>query len=395
MLTALNGWFRRLLTRNLLVFFLIAGFLFMVFIWRLASLTPGLSPAEVAARNASLSLRTIYHEPINAPLKIIQHFLLKIDPSSIVYLRAASVGFAIIFAICFYRLALSWFGRFIGLLASLVFISLPLFVISAHQASAEILLFWPVLLMWLYYKPLKTEQLKPAVWLLMVVVVGLSLYVPGMLWWDAAALIIGRARILSAIRTIPAWLSGVGALIFLVSLAPLIISAISRPEIIKKLALVPEYWFSATQTFQHIGWMLSALFVKTPFPSPLILGRMPLLNVVLSALLVFGVYAMYIAAKPKAFSLGLAIVFAVIAAGIDNNISLLALGLPAIALFVGAGLRYLYIEWRSVFPSNPVPKTFAWLLIAAVVASQLFFGLRYSLVAWPDSADTRAVYMLK
>jgi 4-amino-4-deoxy-L-arabinose transferase-like glycosyltransferase len=372
-----------------------AGFLSVVFIWRLGSLTPGLSPAEVAARNASLSLRTIYHQPVDAPLKIVQHFLLKIDSASLIYLRAASVAFAIIFAICFYRLAVGWFGRFIGLLAALVFVSLPLFVISAHQASAEVLLFWPVLLLWLYYKPLKTEQLKPLIWLALIVVAGLSLYVPGMVWWLAAGIIIGRKRIFSTIRTVPAWLSTIGALVMLGSLAPLILSAISRPAILKNLALVPEHWFNAVRTLENIGWMVLALFVKTPTTNPLILGRMPLLNVILAALLVFGAYAMYIAAKPKAYSLGLSVLFAILAAGLNNDVILLALGLPAIALFISAGLRYLYIEWRSIFPTNPVPKTFAWLLIIAVVASQLFFGLRYSLVAWPDSASTRAAYVLK
>jgi hypothetical protein len=228
-----------------------------------------------------------------------------------------------------------------------------------------------------------------------ILAVGLSLYVPGMLWWDAAAIIIGRKRIFSALRTIPAWLSGVGAVVLLASLAPLVISAISRPEIVKKIALVPEHWFNLVTTLRHTGWMVLALFVKTPAANPLVVGRLPLLNVLLVALLIFGVYAMYTAAKPKSYALGLSVIFAILAAGFNNNLTYLALGLPALGLFIGAGLRYLYIEWRSVFPSNPVPKTLAWLLITAVVASQLFFGLRYSLMAWPDSASTRSVYMLK
>lgn len=395
MLTAVNGWFRRLWTRNSAVYLAITGFLFVVFVWRLGTQTLGLSPAEVAARNASLSLRTIYHQPVYAPLKLIQHFLLKIDPTGFLSLRAASVGFAVVFTVCFYKLAVSWFGRFIGLLAALVFISLPLFVVSAHQASPEILLFWPILLMWLYYRPLKAEALKPWVWLSLVLIAGLSLYIPGMLWWDAGALIIGRKRIFSAISTVPAWLSGAGAVILLGSLAPLVLSAISRPAVIKQLALAPNHWLGAGQTFKHIGQMAMALFIKTPTTNPLILGHVPLLNVLLVSLLVFGIYAMYIAARPKALALGLSVIFAIVAAGLVNDLTFLALGLPAIGLFIGAGLRYLYIEWRSVFPSNPVPKTFAWILITAVVASQLFFGLRYSLVAWPHSASTRAVYVLK
>src|SRR6266404_3488742 len=248
MLTAVNGRFKRLLSRDLLVYLIIIGALFMVFVWRLGSLTPGLSPAELAARNASLSLRNIYHQPVDAPLKIVQHFLLKIDPTSVTYLRLASVGFAIMFVICFYKLALSWFGRFIGLLATLVFMSLPLFVVSARGATSEVLLFWPILLMWAYYRPLRAERLAAWVWLALILAVSLSLYIPGMLWWDLGALIIGRQRIISAIRTVPAWLSGVGALLLLSSLVPLVLAIVSRPNIIKQLALVPQYWSSALQT---------------------------------------------------------------------------------------------------------------------------------------------------
>jgi hypothetical protein len=138
-----------------------------------------------------------------------------------------------------------------------------------------------------------------------------------------------------------------------------------------------------------------SLFVKTGSSNPLIVGRLPILNILLLALLVFGVYAMQGAARAKAILLALSVLFAVIAAGVNNNLLMLAFGLPAIGIFMAAGLRYLYIEWRSVFPRNPVPKTFALVLIAVVTATQLYFGLHYSLIAWPHAAPTRATYVLK
>jgi succinate dehydrogenase/fumarate reductase cytochrome b subunit len=59
------------------------------------------------------------------------------------------------------------------------------------------------------------------------------------------------------------------------------------------------------------------------------------------------------------------------------------------------GLRYLFIEWRRVFPRNPMAKYFAIALMFGLILIHVFFGIRYSLLAWPSSADTRQTYMLK
>ena len=396
MLTALNGWFRRFFTRELLAYLVLAGFLFAVFFWRLGSLTPGISPTESAAKVGSSSLKQIYENPVYLPFKLMQHFLIMLNQHSIFWLRLSGAVFGLIFTLTFFRLAISWFGRVIGLFGTLVFVSLPLFVISARQASPDILLFSPIFIMWLYYKLTKNDDnLKPSVWVSLLLASALSLYIPGMVWWVLVGAYINRRRIITAIGNIPSWLSAAGLTAGLIVLLPLLVSSISRPGIIKSLFLVPEHWYSLLRTAENIGWMILALFIKTPSANPLILGRLPLVNVLMLALVIFGAYALYTAARPKALALGGAVLLAVAAAGLNNNILLLALGLPAVAVFVSAGLRYLYIEWRSIFPRNPVPKTFALVLIAAVVASQLFFGLRYSLVAWPHSTVTKTLYVLK
>jgi hypothetical protein len=101
------------------------------------------------------------------------------------------------------------------------------------------------------------------------------------------------------------------------------------------------------------------------------------------------------AARNKALALASAILFAILAAGLNNNLRLLALGLPAVGIFMAAGLRYLYIEWRSVFPRNPIPKSLAWLLMVLVVSVQLIYGLSYSLIAWPHTDATKTTYVVK
>jgi hypothetical protein len=140
--------------------------------------------------------------------------------------------------------------------------------------------------------------------------------------------------------------------------------------------------------------MTYALFVNTPHHSPFIISRLPLFNIVADAMLAFGAYAMWSVARRKLAVLAAAIVYAVLAAGLNDNVSLLAFGIPAAVVIMCAGLRFLYIEWRRIFPRNPLAKTLAYSLMWLVVLIQLAFGIRYALIAWPATSDTKSTYVL-
>jgi hypothetical protein len=391
MLKVVGAWIKRWPAGHILYLLSAVGLLG----WSLASITPGLSAAEVAARQSSSSISQVTASPINAPYKLLEHLVLMLWPHSQLGLRLVSFSLAILMAWFFYKLAINWFGRLIGLFGSLIFLSTPLFIISAHQASAGILYFSPIILVWLFTWLNKADKAKPLAWLLLLVTVGLLIYTPGLAWWMLAAGLICRKKLMLAVDPISVWISAVGLALAAGLAAPLVILAIKHTYIIKPLLLIPQSWPAPLSLLKQLGWMVLALFVKTPTHTPLILGRLALVSVLVLALAVFGIYAMASVARAKAATLVLAIGFAVVAAGINNDLNLLALALPAILVFSCAGLRYLYIEWRSIFPRNPVPKSFALLLILAVTLSQLYFGVRYALVAWPHSSATRSAYMLK
>jgi hypothetical protein len=146
---------------------------------------------------------------------------------------------------------------------------------------------------------------------------------------------------------------------------------------------------------KHLAWMITSLFFRTPYHDQMLIGRLPLLSVIQLALVVFGVYALYSAARKKAFWLSASVIMGVLLAALNNNLRLLFFSLPGLGIFMAAGLRYLYIEWRSVFPKNPIPKGLAIAMLAAVVTIQALYGLTYSLVAWPAAEPTKQVYVIK
>ncbi len=395
MFKAVLGWIRQARLPSLFLFLVVGFSLVFAVFYHSGSQPSGLSTSEVMARNSSQSFTDIYHNPVNAPHKLVILAALKLGLSGHGSLRLSSAVFAIIFALAFYVLARMWFGKSISLFGTVLFLSLPIFIIASRQASANIMYFSPIVILAVYNWLLRTKHNHAAAWLLLVLCCGIFIYVPGLVWWLAGAAVIARNKLIEKLEEIPSWLFVTGLSLFTIMLVPAGLSIVHDWRLVRSFGLIPAHWPHILQLFKNLGWMLSSLFVKTPYHSALIIERLPLLNLIQIALLAIGSYAMWRASWVKALVLDANVVFAVLAAALNNNISLLILGLPAIAVFMAAGLRYLYIEWRSVFPSNPLPKALALTLIACLVAVQLVFGLSYSLLAWPHAVATKSAYVLK
>jgi 4-amino-4-deoxy-L-arabinose transferase-like glycosyltransferase len=366
---------------------------FISVVWRLGDLLPGLSASEAAQKDQIKNLHNLGTNLIDAPFRIVQHLFITLHPDKIVSMRLASVLFALVASLCFYHLVCGWFGKSIGLLGALIFISLPLFAVSGRQASPEIMLFSPLVLMYLYTKVLKSNNV--GLWAVLAFAVGLLLYTPGMVWWLIGAAALCYRKLSARLNEAASRVSVIVLGILCISIAPLVIVAIKHPIFLKQLLLVPANLAGPAHLASRFIHMLGALFVKMPYTSPLVVGRTPVLNILLIALAIFGVYAMRTVARDKAIALGAAVIYGLIAATVTDDFIYLAYCVPALLIFVTAGLRYLYIEWRTIFPRNPVPKTFALVLITAVTLSQLYYSWHYTLSAWPHSTVAKSAYVIK
>jgi len=216
-----------------------------------------------------------------------------------------------------------------------------------------------------------------------------------MIWLLALGAIFGR-RSLAALR------SAISVPILLLSmlvpigvLAPLGFEVFKHPAILKSLALVPAHWLGIIAILKSIGWAAGGLVYRTSAHSDLIIGRLALLDIAQLILIVFGAYAMWHRARDKFYSLSALVLLAILLSGLNQNLYLLLFALPPLGILIAAGLRYLYIEWKGVFPSNPIPRGLAIVLMLVIVSIQVVYGVRYSLVAWPHSVATHSLYVLK
>jgi hypothetical protein len=373
---------------------LIAGIFLLLLVGHyLGSKPAGLSPGEAAVRGNSLSLSTIFHHPLNAPHNLLAYGIHAIGVNWMTSLRLASAIFGVIFVIFFYWLARTMFGKDVGLMGLLILLSIPIFLITARSGSGAVMYFSIIPVMAVYSWLVRADSDYGLIFL--AAAAALAAYTPGLLLWVIVAGILARGKIVEIVKEGEPPVVAAAVLISVLLLVPLILAAISDVNLIKQISLLPQHWPQLVRILKNIVWMLSGLFFKTPHHDAVIIGRLPIFNMLATALTAIGLFAMWSAARVKSIILASAVLYAIIAAGINDNVQLLILAVPAVCILICAGLRYLFIEWRRVFPLNPVAKMLALSLMWALVLVQLVFGIRYALIAWPVTAETRSTYVLK
>ncbi len=375
------------------VLFLLSVVLFL-YTWRLGTLTTGLSQAESASRQSSSSLDNIISDPTFAPHKLVQLGFQSAGQSGAFWMRLSSVLFALALLLFFYTLLRLWFGRLVSLLGTMLLAGTPFIILSARSATPYILLLTPIALLASYVWFSKTDK-KTLAWFTLMVVLGVALYTPGTIYFVLLGSLIFRKKLVHLLAPMRSWVVISLFAIPLLFMAPIVMASIENPSVVKSLMLIPSELANSTEVMKSTAWAGLSLFWMTRDSHSLVIGRLPMLNALQIVLGLFGLYAMWTRARRELYLLIGMFVLGIITAGVFNNLLYLILSLPAACILSAAGLRYLYKEWRTVFPLNPLPKALAVLLMVTVVGLHLLIGTRYSLVAWPSTLATRSTYVIK
>lgn len=395
MLEKLRGILRPIVGSQLFIF--ISGFILFcwLYLFRLGTLTVGLSQAEKQAAANSSSLTNILHDPIYAPHKLLQLGLREVFGYHPWSLRAASVIFAAIFLMCFYHLCSRWFGRLIGMVSTIALASAPWVTLLGRSATPSIMLLIPALLLFSYYWFARAKKRVFLSWLFFCFCVGVSLYVPGLTWLLGVGLIINRRSLIFSLKRIKLSRIMAGSLLVLVLLAPLLLAFVKTPSLLHHWLLIPVGWIGISALLKNFGWAVSSLFFRTRHHLEWIIGRTPILMVLSSALAVFGAYAMSLQARQKLYAITALVAFGCLAAALNGNYVYLSYCLVPLMLLAAAGLRFLFLQWQSVFPRNPLPRYFAYGLIILLTLGQIAYGVRATIYAWPHTSDTKSTFVLK
>ncbi|MEX0881520.1 MAG: glycosyltransferase family 39 protein [Candidatus Saccharimonadales bacterium] len=381
--------------RPFLIIGLLLLFAYFFFFWRLGSMTSGLGPSEYSSRQNSQDVEQIITRGLNAPFYLLQFSFTELIDNEVLALRLASVVTGLVIFTFFFLLLRSWFGQTVALFAGLLFVTTPWVIITARTATPNIMLLWQIAPLACFILMSRSKQRAGPWWLLLCLVAGLSLYTPGLIWFLLAGLLIAGRRSLLAINRVNGVYLVSGMTIAVLMIAPLAISLTLEPSRLGQLFLIPASWQSGYEALRSVGWSAASFFWSTRSHIDIGVGRLPILNILQIVLMIFGLYALSSRARNITYALAGSVLFSIIVSGLNDNAHLLILGLPAVAIFIAAGLRYLYIEWRRVFPLNPFARALAVSLLSLVVAVNLLYAGRYSLVAWQHTTETKSTYVLK
>ncbi len=378
---------------------LTAGFalLFLLLWFRLGSLTFGeAAPVEAASRQAASSWRNIIENPLNAPYSVVQRVVMYTGHDGITSMRLVTTAWAIVAMVLFYLVARQWHSSRIAILATWLFITSSWFLHTARLATPEILWLVGVLALVVLFTPTRTIRDHPLILPISLITLGVLLYVPGMVWLVLASILVQRRNLAEAWEAAESWLVKAGSIVAgLLVVAPLVYAMTNNPRLLRPWAGASETLGQPQEILMRLLSVPKQFIVAGPEDAVYWLGRLPLLSVFETLMLIVGVY-FYVthlkAARARFMIILSGIALLVIAIGGLASLSLLV---PVVYLFVTTGIAYMLRQWLQVFPANPIARALGMALIVLAILLTSIYQTRSYFVAWRYNPETIQVFNQK
>ena len=367
----------------------------IVLTYRLRYLLPGFSLQEKAAITSSSTLNNILTDPLYAPHKIFQYLMSKLAHTGFIAMRSISVLMGLAVVYLFFYAVRKWFSFRVSLLATVLLATSGWFVFTARSATTGIMSLSLIGVVafgsWIidnrFHRTLLIAGFGLALWLL---------YVPGLIWFVIFGFIVQRAKIREAVNK-NRGLTIVLTLGLLILLAPLVYNFVQNPH------LLQSYFGLTTRPITNIinfpknllNIPLNLFIINKANPLTHV-GRMPILDIFTSVMVVLGIYNFFVNERHldrARFLLGtISLACILIALGGSVGIEIL---IPFVYLLAASGIAYLMNQWFVVFPSNPIARFSAWTMIILIVSTAAFYNLQSYFVAWAKAPVTKAYYSIQ
>jgi 4-amino-4-deoxy-L-arabinose transferase-like glycosyltransferase len=395
MLSVPKSWVNRQMAKNLIAaigaFVLFAA----LYLWRLGSIVPGLSPRENAARVASSTFGNILDNPLNAPHKILQFIFQLLGFHGAFWMRSVSVLFGLIFIASLYLFLRYLFGKYIAIAGTLLFATTPWVVLTARSASADIMFFSSILLLFSFVALRRTEKYLNLAWIVFVIALAMCVDTPGLIWFLAIAFVFGFKPITKTVLKLENFIAVLGITILILLIAPLIYAMVHDTAVFQQWLGLPNHFSGVMSSINFASHAFTSLTYQMYSHQDYSVGKFAVLSITQSAMAFLGIIALVKKMRRLLFLVLSLLIISITLCAINGKLLYLSLCLPAVAILSAAGLNYLYQKWFKVFPTNPWARSFALILITLLILGQAAFGIRYALLAWPHNLETRKAYVIK
>lgn len=360
----------------------------------ISTLTGNYAAPEVNARNQSISVKTIYNHPVNAPHEALVWVGIKLGHNGIAVTRVASAIIATVAAILFYWVAIHWYSKRVALVSTILFVSSSGFLHFGRYGDAQILQMATLVLISCVFLFRRARQEKLAAYGI-VAVLAACLYIPVIVWFELIGLVLMRHRILYLFRKLGQLHTSLLILFGTLLTLPLLIRFIIEPESLRVILGLPSSIPAPALLLDNFMHLCSSIVYKGYWPTEYWMYGAPLLNAAESILLIAGL--IMLVRRPilrgNYYLIGTLVTSTVlITLGGSATIALLV---PLIYLTIAGGIYYLLNEWLKVFPKNPIARYTGMTLLMALAVFSVLYHFRAYYTAWPNAPETKSVYTIK
>ena len=346
----------------------------------------GLSDAEMQSATNSYYLERsgIFNgDVIDLPYRLIQKVSIMFLGLSSYSVKLPSVLMGLLLGLMLILLLNRWFKSNVSLLAScLIVLSTPFLFLAGSGTPLIMVVFWPVLLLWLGSKIQGEKRPKPLYSFMFAITLMFAIFTPYMIYFAlfCVLFVAFQPHLRFIVKDLPKLPLLVVGLIILGGFIILGVSIANQPETIARLLAAPS--FSFEQFISNIGRGIAPLFswhnsTEGVFLSPLI--GLPVLALALIGL--FSTTKGFFASRNSIATLLL--VFGLIITGFNPE-SVVFLILP-FSILIAHGLKYLLEKWYGLFPENPyarisalLPLTLLFSIMILPSLLQYIYGYRYN-----------------
>jgi hypothetical protein len=371
------------------VLFVALGFLL---VWKLNSLVPGYSAAEVASYQQAFNIGNLLDNPLNAPFILAVRALTYVHADSYLVTRIVSVGVGLATLGFFCWLLRQWYDRRTTVIGTIMFGMSAWFLHAARLGSPEVLMLGITALLacgvWL-------RQSKSWIALLACfALIALFIYVPGMIWFLIVGMFWQWKTIDKAFKD-HLLIVSVGALVLLLALAPLAWAIYRNTHLLLHWLAIPSSWPAPLEIVKNILKVPYHLVVSNAPDPAAWLGTAPVLDIFSVVMFILGgyLYLRHITLIRTPVFLSI-LVIGTLLIGLMGGASFSFI-LPCIYIVIAAGVSYLLNQWLRVFPRNPIARGLGITLIIALVAFSSIYHLRHYFVGWPQAQATHDIYTAK
>lgn len=371
----------------------IAAVLAWLLLYMLGNLTGGMSRDELSAVAAPVGLHAIYADPSYLPLKLVRAVTFFSFPDHGQTLsRLPNAIFGGLAMLSFAGLVRLWYGTRVAALAGAMFAFGAWTLHVSRLASFDVLYLWALPMLLFSHFLLRKYYRHTAVWFGSVVVWGLLLYIPGLVWFVLVDIWLQRKYVAAGWRHAQAWWRRVLFALLSILWLPLLAVDLARQGSLLTWLGSPAHFGSAGAIARDFAAVPVHLFIRGPEDPQLWLGRLSLLSVFALVLCILGIYFYATHRKSRrSWYMAVLALLGFILVGLGGPVSL-SLLVPLLYVAAATGLAYLLSQWLKTFPNNPFARGLGLGLIIFAVALSCVYNYRAYFIAWPHAQEVKATF---